>query len=196
MILESGIGNGKFAAVDDDNRLLTGAFNIPFTHLIAKDYNKVFSVEGNATPISGANNVLQVKNNSTSNVVVVTRILVQAVTVSGGTALPNSSNYFQILTGTAYSSGGIAAPVVNSTSGSAVTSDVVAYDNNPVISGSGNSLGRFYPVNAAPFELRTEGSILILPQQSLTIGYTGDHTSGFLYTALGLAVVAADGYSG
>ena len=196
MIIESGIGNGKFAAVDNDNRVLTAAFNIPFTHLLAKDYNKVFSIEGNTTPGSGDVNVLHVKNNSSSDIVVVTRIVTQAVTLSGGTAIPNSSNYFQLLTGYTYSSGGLAAPVNNTTSGSAVTSDVIAYDSNPTLTGSGVSLGRYYPVNAAPFELRTDGSILILPQQSFTIGYTGDHTGGFLYAAVGLAVVGADGYSG
>ena len=196
MIIESGIGNGKFAAVDEDNRMLTAAFNIPFTHLIAKDYNKVFSIEGNTTPGAGDVNILHVKNNSTSDVVVVTRILIQAVTLSGGTAVPNNGNYFQLLNGLSYASGGLSAPVNNTTSGSAITSGVVAYDSNPTLSGSGASLGRYYPVNSAPFELRTEGSILVLPQQSFTIGYTGDQTGGFLYAAVGFAVVDSDGYSG
>ena len=44
MILESGTGNGKLAGIDDDNRVLTAAFNIPFPHLIAKDYQKTFFV--------------------------------------------------------------------------------------------------------------------------------------------------------
>ena len=196
MIIESGIGNGKFAAVDEDNRILTASFNIPFTHLIAKDYNRVFTIEGNTTPTPGEVNVLHVKNNSTSNIVVVTRVIMQAVTLSGGTATPNSGNYFQLLNGLGYTSGGLSAPVANTSSGSAVTSDVNAYDSNPVLSGSGTSLGRHYPLDSSPYEIRTEGSIIILPQQSFTVGYTGDQTGGFLYALMGLAVVSATGYSG
>lgn len=196
MIIESGIGNGKLAAVDEDNRLITASFNIPFPHLIAKDYQKVFTVEGNTAPTSGDVNVLQLKNNTSSDVMVITRIIVQAVTVSGGTALPNSSNYFQILNGASYASGGLAAPIVNTTSGSAVSSGAVAYDSNPTLSGTGSSIGRFYPVNAAPFELLTEGSITVLPQQEITIGYTGDHTGGFLYANVGFCMVSGSGYSG
>ena len=39
MIIESGLGNGKLAGVDNDNRVLKASFNIPFAHLLAKDYN-------------------------------------------------------------------------------------------------------------------------------------------------------------
>ena len=49
MIIESGLGNGKLAGVDEDNRLLTASFNIPFQHLIAKDYQKTFQVWGEET---------------------------------------------------------------------------------------------------------------------------------------------------
>lgn len=196
MIIESGIGNGKLAEVDEDNRLLTASFNIPFTHLLAKDYNKVFSVEGNATPDGGPITVLQLANSSQTDVVVITRIIIQAVTLSGGTAIPNSSTSFQISTGASYVSGGLSTPQVNTTSGSAVTSPVVAYDNNPALSGSGSSLGRQYPVDARATELRTDGSILLLPRQTLTIDFNSDQTGGFVYANVGYAVVGSDGYSG
>ena len=196
MIIESGTGNGKLAQVDSDNRLLTASFNIPFVHLLAKDYQKVFTVEGNSTPTPGQSTVLHMTNTSSTDVVVITRVTVQAVSMTGGTALPNSGTSFQLLTQTDYASGGLAAPVVNTTAGSAVRSGVVAYDSNPTLNGAGNSLGRSYPLNAAPVELRTEGSILVLPRQTFAIDLITDHTGGFVYASVGFAVVGADGYSG
>ena len=95
MLIESGIGNGTLAGVDDDNRLLTASFNIPFEHLIAKDYQKTFIVQGEATPVNGTVNVLYVENTSESDRIVLNRIILTSL-VSGGTALPNTSNYFNL----------------------------------------------------------------------------------------------------
>jgi len=196
MIIESGTGNGKLAQVDSDNRLLTASFNIPFVHLLAKDYQKVFTVEGNTTPSAGQSTILHMTNTSSTDVVVITRVIVQAVSLTGGTAIPNSGTSFQLFTETDYVSGGLSAPVVNTTSGSAVRSNVVAYDSSPTLSGAGNSLGRSYPLNATPIEVQTEGSILVLPRQTFCIDLNTDHTGGFVYASVGFAVVGAEGYSG
>lgn len=197
MIIESGLGNGKLAAVDGDNRLVTSAFNIPFVHLIAKDYQRVFAANA-ITTIGGAGETvaMHLTNTSADQTMVITRIGVQAVTLTGGTAIPNGNDYFTVEFGYDYASGGAPRPLVNTSAGSAVQAEATCYQDNPVVSGSGDEWGRYYPVNAAPAEFKTEGGVIILPKQSLTIKWNGTATSGLLYCSAGFAMTDVGEYSG
>ena len=197
MIIESGSGNGKVAQVDDDNRLLTASFNIPFQHLIAKDYSKTFQVFGTATLASGTVTPLHVKNNSSDKIYVITYLRWQIVDPANGTGLPNVSNYMTFGYGPTYSSGGTAVTPVNMSSGSNVVSSLVAYDSNPTLSGSSTVFDRHYPASEGDmYTYSKEGAALLLPGSTFVAQYVGDHTAGTVYTRVSLVEVVLDGYSG
>lgn len=195
MQLESGIGNGKLAGVDADNRLLTASFNIPFEHLIGKDYQKTFYALGTATPINGTTNVMYLRNDNQRDYMVISRFILQAVGLSGGTAVPNASNYFRIDFDADYTSGGTAVTPVNLTSGSAVVSNVTCYDSGATATGV--ETGRYYPyADAGVIDLQTEAAVIIPPSKGILISYTGDNTAGVASAQVVFQVVSSTGYSG
>ena len=197
MILESGSGNGKVASVDSDNRLLTASFNIPFQHLIAKDYQKTFQTWGTATLASGTVTPLHIKNASSDKVYVITYLRWQVVDEAGGTALPNVSNYMSFGYGPTYSSGGTSVTPVNMSSGSNVVSNLTVYQGNPTLSGSLTEFDRHFPKTEGDiYVYNKEGGALLLPGSTFAAQYTGDHTSGTAYARVSLIEVNLDGYSG
>lgn len=195
MIIESGLGNGRLAGVDNDNRMLTASFNIPFAHLMAKDYNKSFSVIGTCTPINGEATALHLTNQNATDVVVITRVSIQVIT--DGT-LPSVNEYFTLEVDSDYTSGGTIALPVNASAGSSTLPKVRALQDNPTVS-SGGVVEAFYP--SAPSSgtvIEIEGSALILPGRGAAVKYTGTGTTGIVKAAVGFVVVAqsGEGYSG
>jgi len=197
MIIESGIGNGKMAAVDSDNRLLTASFNIPLQHLIAKDYAKSFQVWGEADLDSGTVIPMHFKNTSADKLVVITYLRWQLVGEANGTALPNTANYMEFGYGAAYASGGTIKPPVNMTSGSTVLPSIVAYQGTPTLSGSPVMFDRHYPkAGGDVYSYNKEGAALVIPGSTFTARYTGNHTTGKVYCRVSFVEVSLDDYSG
>lgn len=197
MIIESGSGNGRLAAVDGDNRLSVASFNIPFQHLIAKDYQKTFQVWGEATLASGTVTPIHVKNNSSDKVLVMTYLRWQVIDPAGGTALPTASNYIEFGYGPLYTSGGSQVTPVNMSSGSSVVSSILAYQGNPTLNGSLTVFDRHYPAaEGEQYKYNKEGAALILPGTTFAAQFTGDHTSGKVIVRASFVEVEVDGYSG
>lgn len=193
MILESGTGNGKLAGIDDDNRVLTASFNIPFPHLIAKDYQKTFSVSGTSATLSaGANSVLLLQNANENSVIVLNRILLQTVGIT-----PSATDYFTLETDSEYSAGGTAVTPVNLSSGSSVTSGAVAYEGAFSLTGAPKLASAVWPqADKALINLPIEGGVLVLPGKSVSIGYNSAASVGFVHASVFFSVVSTDGYSG
>lgn len=197
MMLESGSGNGKLASIDGDNRLNVASFNIPFVHLIAKDYGRVFVANSTATITgAGTTTAMHLTNTSPNKTMVITRATLQVFGLTGGAALPAATEYFTGGFGYEYASGGVPKTLVNSTAGSAVQAGATLYESNPTLTGSGDEFIRVYPVNSAPIEQRTEGGVIILPRQSLTIRWTGTATAGTIACSVGFAMTDVGEYSG
>jgi hypothetical protein len=195
MILESGLGNGKLAGVDNDNRLLTASFNIPFPHLIAKDYNRSFSVVGTCTPANGSVVPLHLRNDNATDLVVINRVTVQVI--SEGT-FPNAGEFFSFEVDSDYSTGGNVAIPVNASAGATTISNVSATAGNPTV-GAGGEVERYYPPNAGfGTEIVLEGSALLLPGRGACVRYTGVGTAGVVKASVGFVIVsqAGEGYSG
>jgi len=195
MIVESGLGNGKLAGVDGDNRLLTAAFNIPFPHLIAKDYNRSFSVVGETAVAAGTVVPLHIKNNNATDLVVINRVTVQVLTDA---TLPATTNYFTFEIDSDYISGGNVALPVNASAGATTISSVAATQANPTV-GGGGVVEKFYPSSVANgTEIILEGSALLLPGRGACVKFTGAGAAGVVKASVGFVVVsqAGEGYSG
>lgn len=193
MILESGTGNGKLAGIDDDNRLLTAAFNIPFSHLIAKDYQKTFCVFGETGTLQAASNsVLYLENDNENSIIVIDRFIGQAVGIT-----PGAGNFWTLESDSSYASGGTAAVPNNLSSGSSVASGAIAYQGAYTLNGTPNLVDKIWPPqDIAPIDLDIDGGVLILPGKAVSIGFTSSAAAGAAKASLYFSVVSLDGYSG
>jgi hypothetical protein len=181
MKIESGIGNGRWAAVDKGNRLSVASESFPYQHIISKDEEQAYEVSGTATLASGTVIGLHIKNTSSSRNMVVTYIRHQIVDPAGGTALPNASCYYTINSSGSYTSGGSTVTAVNVSVGSGNVAEVEAYDSNPTIA-VGTEIDRWYTKAEADMNsYNKEGALIIQPGQSIYVAYVGDHTSGVFY---------------
>ena len=196
MIIESGTGNGRQAGVDGDNRLLTAAFNIPFPHLIAKDYQKTFIVSGTTGTMQAApNSLLYLENSNDNQVIVLNRIILQANTSS---TLATAGDYFTLELASEYASGGTSVTPVNLSSGSAVTSGARCYEGAFALTGAPQVAETVWAINRQPIVLTIEGGVTVLPGKGISIGYTST-TSGvndIAKASVAFSVVSVDGYSG
>jgi len=188
-VIKSGTGNGKLASVDDSNRLQVRAYSEAFQHTIADEDQQAYQVIGEATLSSGTVTPLIITNNNADNRIVVTYIRTQVVGSSGGTALPDSGNYFSIDLGGSYTSGGTVATPVNTTVSSGNLPIVTAYQGDPTVV-AGSTVDKWFPVSDGDKNsFNKEGSIIIRQGQSIQFNYTGDQTSGTVYVRLSFVMM-------
>lgn len=196
MILESGTGNGRLAGVDGDNRLLTASFNIPFPHLIAKDYQSTFIVSGSTgTMTVGDNSVLYVENDNSDKIIVLNRIILQVNTTS---SLATVGDYFTLELDSEYSAGGSAVTPVNLSSGSAVTSGSRCFEGAFSLTGAPKVAETVWAINRQPIVLTIEGGVTVLPGKGISVGYTSttNTANDVAKASVAFSVVDRNEYSG
>jgi len=185
MKIESGIGNGKWAGVDGNNRLEVRAESFPYQQVISFDEGQAYEVFGTAPIASGTNVVLHIKNTSLTRNCVILFVDFQVIDPAGGTALPNASNYFCIATSRTRSSGGGAVTPTNLKVGSGNVAEVEVFDTNPTLTGGSTQVNRWYPkAEGDRLEFKTDGALMLEPGQTLECSYISDHTSGTVYTEI------------
>lgn len=183
--IRDGQGTGKLAGVTSENRLKTVSKSESLQHLISKDYEQAYQVIGIATLANGTTTALHVKNTSGDKNLIATYIRHQILDPSGGTTLPNASNYFSMAIGRTYSSDGSAAMPVNVYAGSGNSAEVVVYQGAPTLVGTALEIDRWYTKtegDMSPFN--KEGALIIPPNKTFELRYIGDQTSGTIYTRL------------
>ncbi len=194
MYIDSGLGNGKQAGVDSDNRVLTASFNIPFQHLIAKDYEQTYVVQGEVNAVGANTGVLYMKNNYAGHQVVIHKLVLDTVGLTGGTALPAAATYFTLNMDSDYVSGGNLIAPSNLTSGSAKSASVTAYTAGFI--GSGNQALKIFPRTTAQTQHVDDGSVILPPGKAFSIALDTDHTAGTAVALVEFSVVSTNGYSG
>ena len=195
MIIDSGSGNGFSANVNAEKRLEVAATTTSRQHVISKTNQKSFQVFGESTAANGTVNVLHLRNQTPDQTFTVTYLRMVAVDLAGGTAVPSAGNYFSVVGGEEYSSGGVATTASSVYVGSSVTDSSTHYDDNPTLTGSGDTYDKFWPSGDADERAyRKEGSLIIPPGESLTIKFTGDNTSGTLYARVSYYVTGVNSF--
>lgn len=186
MKVESGTGNGFYARVTRENALAVSAATFSRQHFVSKTDQKAFQIIGEATAASGTVNVLYLGNNTADQTFTVTYIRLAQIDLAGGTALPNSSNYFDVVGGLTYSSGGSQVTPVNCYINSVATvTGTTGYTSNPTLTGTAGVLEKHWAKeDGEEVAYSKEGSVIIPPGSALTVRYTGDHTSGSLYSRI------------
>lgn len=188
-IIKDGTGAGYAAKVDSSNRLRTYSKSASIQHVVSEHDQEAYQIIGLSTLSAGIVTVLHMKNISQDDNIIVTYIRHQVVGVSGGTPFPNPDNYFSVSLGRTYVSGGSIATPVNVFGGSGHTAEALIYQGDPVLTGTSQEIDRWY--TKADGDMNTfnkEGALIIPPNQTLEITYTGDQTSGTIYGRLSFIV--------
>jgi hypothetical protein len=182
--IKDGKGSGRLAEVDKNQQLRVRSESEPIQHTQALKGNS-YQVIGEAELQAGVTVGLCIKNESTNKNLVVTYIRHQIIDPAGGTSFPNRQNYYRLVLGRTYVSGGSIQIPINLNTSSGLISQTIAYDNNPVLTGTAKILDKWYTKSEGDMSaFNKEGSIIISPNNSLELSYVGDQTSGLLYTRL------------
>jgi hypothetical protein len=183
--IRDGKGRGNVAAVNSDNKLMVYSQSSSNQHSISEETQQAYQCIGTATLASGTVVALHIKNTSSTKNMVVSYIRHQVIDPSGGTAVPNASNYFKIALGRTYTSGGSEVTPVNVYAGSGNTAEVTAYDSAPTLAGTASEIDRNYTQSEANMQsFNKEGALIIPPNQTIELSYVGDQTNGTLYTRI------------
>jgi len=184
-IIRDGKGTSVAAQVDSTHRLKTRAVSESKQNTVSTEDGQAYQVIGTATLAAATVASLHVKNTSTNKYLVVTYMRHQVVDPSGGTAIPNTSNYFRIALGRTRTGGGSAVTPVNLNSTSGNDAEVEAYANGPTLTGTAGEIDRWYTKSEADMNtFSKEGSIVLGPQGTIELSYIGDQTGGTLYSRL------------
>jgi hypothetical protein len=180
--IRDGTGKGFLAKVNFENRVMVASKAASIQHVVSSNDEDAYQVIGTANLAATTVVVLHLTNNDSEKNAVVTYLRHQIINASGGTAFPNSSNYFRIALGRTYSSGGSAATPVNVYSGSGTTAKVTCYQAAPTLTGTANEIDRWYTKDDGDMNtFNKEGSLIIPPNKTIEIAYVGNHTSGICY---------------
>lgn len=192
MIIDDGQGRGYKAGVDGTNRLKTVSIAVPQQHHASIEHGKAFQVLG-AVTIAGAGtyNILQLANDSDTDVLVGTYIRPAVASLAGGTF--GSATYFEADTGGVRSAAGSAVSAVNMNLTSGNVAPITAYDSNPTLTGTLTPFDYWYPEAATDnFSFNKQGTLVVGKNDSVTFRFITDHTSGlarvrlsFLMTEIG-----------
>lgn len=182
MKIISATGSGYGAQINSNNQLHTYTESASQQHIVSERDGKAFQVWGEANLASGTVVALHCTNDSSTDVAVGTYIRWQILDPSGGTALPNASNYLQIGYGGTFSSGGAITTPVNMNTASGSVSNISCRDSNPTLSGAATYFDRHYPAAEGDmYNFNKEGTLILAPGKTLEFSYVGDHTSGKVY---------------
>ncbi len=185
LMVKDGTGKGYLAKVSKDNHLQVESVAETIQHHISKEEQQAYQLIGTANLAAAAVVCLHIKNTSSTRILVGTYIRHQIIDQSGGTALPNVSNYFKISFDRIYSSGGSSITPVNMYAGSGKAAEVTAFGSAPTLTGTANEFDRWYTKQEADMNVFIkEGSIILPPGQTMELAYVGDQTGGIIYSRL------------
>jgi len=181
MFIEDGRGGGNLVQVNDSNQMAVVAESHELQHHESVMHGNVYQVQGQMSVASGTNNLLYLENENSDLDFCVSYVRIQAVSLTGGTTLPDEGTYFQIGFDNTYDSGGNGVTPVNMNLSTSKVADVIAYTNNPTLAGSFTQVDRWYVEgNGKMMTYNKHGSIIIPKNKSLTIRLVTDH-SGAAY---------------
>lgn len=193
MLIEDGTGGGYKSKVTQQNELKTAGESRSIQHEASKVDEQAYQVIGTATLSSGTVVPMHLKNTSATKKMVITYIRHQVIDQSGGTAIPNASNYFSVRFGRTYSSGGTEVTPVNVNRGSGNAADATTYNDDPTLAGTATEIDRWYTKAEADMNIFVkEGSVIIKPNNTIELAYVGDQSSGTIYARLSFIMVEDD----
>jgi len=183
--IEDGTGKGYRAGVTIENQLMTQAEIHELQHHISRTKGQVYQAIGTHTfSSSGTKILLHIKNNDPARLMVVSYMRIQ---FPDSTAVV-STTFFDCGFNTLYSSNGIIITPVNMNASSGNVATVIAYDDNPTVSGAFTEFDRWYPDESMQ-TFNKHGSLILGLGDTIAWRLTTDQTSGFAYCRVTLMML-------
>ena len=196
MTLEVNIKNsatGRIARVAESERLLVQSESRSVPYEISQRYGRTFQVFGTANLASGTVTVGHIRNDDPNRNLVFSNLFVTLIGATGGTALPNTTNYFQVGFGLTVASGGTVKTPINTNAGSGVGSISTFTNANPTMSGTMSTIARFYPrIDGDRERLPDPDGIILGLNDTFTVQFVGDKTAGIAYWGLQFVKIGDD----
>ena len=166
MKIESGTGNGKFAMVNDENRLSTTAVSEPHDRHLARTENTTWSLPFEAIDPVGADDYFFYIKNTGANDIAITDIRLES-SVAGNIEVHH-------VTGTPSFAAGADITPVNRYLGSSInpTATIKTDTDTTGLTSGGIVFFLNIPVVSTLYHLRTSSNIFIAPGQQLALLWT------------------------
>jgi len=165
--IESGLGNGKTAGVDDDNHLKTAAHTQSKLAFISQDKGKAFTIYGRRDFVAANTNegILYFKYTGNKN------FYIQSIQVAANTMdVSGVGNKVEIYLDSAYISGGTTVTPINLNRGSGNVLDALVYNGNTdlaVTAGSTEIVD--FRLGADSYEWHIDNALVLAPNSVLYI---------------------------
>lgn len=172
---------GRQARVTKNFQVRVQSESQPLQHYLSAFEESAYQSLGTATPTNGTTTVLHIENTSSTLSMVFTFIRLQAIALTGGTAVPNAANYWRFAFGRTWASGGTLATAVNVNRGSGKSAPATIYTGGPTLTGTALEFDRFYPTDQSQSSISKEGALILSPATSMEISFVGNNTGGTLY---------------
>lgn len=191
IFISDGEGKGFTVGVNDENQLKTLAVSHSIQHHNSRTDGNAYQVLGVFAAVNNeTHTVLHLINDSSTRDIVVTYLRLNALGLTGGTAIPSITNYFSIGFGRAVVSGGSIALPANMNQSSGNTAAVTATQNNPTMTGTFVEVDRSYlETQAKENSYYKDGSVIIGVGETMEIQFTSDHTAGLAYARMSFIMV-------
>lgn len=195
--IEDGTGTGILAAVSDENLVRTLSETGVTAGHVSNVAGNTYSVIGTATVVSGIVVALHIVNNDPTLIFALDRCLVQGVSISGGTIIPNQGAFFSLGYNRTVSSGGTSSLPTTLNRTAVTIANVTATAGNPNMNAIPTFVEshRWYiQANGVAFELiRPEVDDIILGRtNTMEVRYTSDNTSGTVIATAKFIMVSPD----
>lgn len=185
--------NGVLASISSEGQLHTISESLSVEHYISRFKGDAYQVEFIDTGITNTtNSVGFIKNNSTTQNLVVISFKVQTIGLSGGTSLPDDGTYWEFGYGDTYTSDGTLVTPTNSNRARANVADVTAYEGDPTLDSGGLTFDRLYPSAGQQVVYEPKGSIILGTNDTMTFNLITDHTSGTAYTQMSFLMMDSE----
>jgi hypothetical protein len=197
--LEDGTGKGYQAKITNENQLKTVAEIHELQHHISATAGQVYQVVGELIGVNtGASTVLHLKNSSTTRIGVVSYMRFQTPTPSGnGDWLPDGGTYFQIGSGTTYSTGGTSVTPFNMNLTSGNVADLVAYKDSPTVTGTFTEFDRWYPDGGGMQTYNKHGSLILGLDDTIEVRFTTDRPAlQVAWCRITIMLISSDDFGG
>ena len=180
--IKDGQGQGFLAGVNSNNQLRVYSESASLQHVISHRDGHAYQVWGVANLASGTVVPIHIKNDNADRDLIATYIRWQVIDPSGGTALPNASNYMTIGFDRTYVSGGAVATPINMNIQSGHIPQVTVYQGTPTLDGTLAVFDRWYPKAEADMHTwNKEGTVILAKNKTLELAYVGDHDTGIVF---------------
>lgn len=179
MRIESGTGNGREAAVNTENQLVTDAVVNSLQHHVSHVHSKAFQVSTFVNILASKQTLLNITNDS-ANDMIITYIRLMSI----GAAAANSAAFFTLEGGGEYTSGGAALTPVNMNLGQQVVSSANVYSGStPIVDTGYTEFDRNYEANSMQ-SYNKDGSVILTRGSSLIATHTGSTAAGVAYARI------------